>query len=191
MMKPPRRRASRGRSVRRPAPPLSPDMDELLSLLIEVRGTPEALGVWREIREPMEHGMSWRDVEPVMRMIQALSDAGLFSGDERFFLLASVGESVLPTRAREDPRFEEVERAMDAVRAAHGLTDEEEWFLDESPAEYQALAGEWDRIADTQMAAWFASLGEREMAWLVLHNTLEFEARYEEGRVELRGEDLE
>ncbi len=70
MMKPPRRRASRGRSVRRPAPPLSPDMDELLSLLIEVRGTPEALGVWREIREPMEHGMSWRDVEPVMRMIQ-------------------------------------------------------------------------------------------------------------------------
>lgn len=187
----PRRRASRGRSVRRPSPPVSPDMDELLSWLVEVRGTPQALDVWREIREPMWDGMSWRDVEPVMRMIQALSDAGIFSHEQRFFLLASIGDAVLPTRAREDPRFEEVERAMEALRTAHGLTDEEDWMLAESPAEYQALSDEWDRISDAQLAVWYASLGEREMAWLLLHNASEYYARVEEGRVELSDEELE
>lgn len=184
----PHRRASRGRTVRRPTPVLSSDTDELLSLLVEMRGTSKALDVWRAIRDPMWNGMSWREVEPVMRMIQALGDAGVFSDEERFFLLASIGDAVLPTRAREDPRFDEVERAMEDVRTAHGLTDDEEWLLDESPAEYQALAQEWDRIADTQMAAWFASLGEREMAWLRLHNASEFEALFEVGRVELSGE---
>ncbi len=184
----PRRRASRGRTTRRPTPLVSSDTDELLSLLVEVRGTSKALDVWRAIRDPMWNGMSWSEVEPLMRMIQALGDAGVFSDEERFFLLASVADAVMPTRAREDPRFDEVERAMEEVRTAHGLTDEEDWLLAESPAEYQALAQEWDRIADTQMAAWFASLGEREMAWLRLHNASEFETVFEEGRAELMGE---
>ncbi len=160
-------------------------------MLAEVRGTPDALDVWRVLKEPYWTGSSWREVDPIMRMIQAMGDAGLFSRAERFFLLGSLGDAVVPSRASEDPRFPEVEQAMERVRLEHGLGEDEEWLLHEAPDEYRALNDEWCRIADREMSKWFAELGEREMARTMAGDRSLFELRWDEGRRELCGEDDE
>jgi hypothetical protein len=171
---------------RRQAPPPF-DANELLALLAEVRGTPQALDVWHALTEPLWNGGTWRDADPLLRMIQAMGDAGIFSPDERLFLFSSVGDAVMPSRASEDPRFAEVNRAMERLKREHGLGADEAWLLDEAPEEYRALNTEWCRIADEQLAAWWLSLGEREMAWLQVHDEGEWYARHAAGREELMG----
>lgn len=184
MSRPPRRQLRRRR--RRQEPP-APDAYELLTLLAELRGSPEARDVWRLLTDPFWSAGSWRDVDPLLRMIQAMGDAGLFTDEERFFLIGNLGDAVVPSRASEDPRFPEVEREMQRVRDEHGLTEDEDWLLPEAPEGYRALNDEWGRIADREMARWFRELGEQEMAWLLLNDRGEFEARWDAGRRELLG----
>jgi len=125
--------------------------------------------------------------ERVARRIQAMNEQGLFSTRERCFLIASLGDAIEPSRAREDPRFDEVDRAMDRVKREHGLTDEEDWHLDEAPEEYLALDREWRAIAERELAAWFESMGERELAYLIAHDHEALFERLDEGRRELAG----
>ncbi len=178
--------AGRARRRRPDPPPL--DANELLALLAELRGTPEAIDVCHALTEPLWNDASWRDADPLLRMIQAMGDAGIFSPDERLFLFSTVGDAVMPSRASEDPRFTEVDLAMERVKREHGLDDDEDWLLHEAPEEYRMLNAEWCRIADEQLAAWWLSLGEREMAWLQVHDENEWNARHEAGREELLGE---
>jgi hypothetical protein len=182
-------RRPRRRRHRAPAP--RPDLDphELLSILAEVRGTAEAQPVWRELADQFWNGASWRDVDPVMRMIQAMGDAGLFSEAERFFLLGNLSDAVVPSRASEDPRFSEVEEEIERVRSEHGLSEDEDWYLHEASQEYRELNEEWRAIADREMARWYESLGEWEMARLIVRDRVEFESRWDEGRRELFGVD--
>ena len=189
MSRSPRRPPRRRRRAPHHVP--EPDPYELLSLLAEVRGTPDALDVWRVLKAPYESGSSWREVDPIMRMIQAMGDAGVFSRADRFFLLGSLSDAVVPSRASEDPRFHEVEQEMELVRCTHGLTEDDDWYLDEAPPEYRELNDEWCEIADREMARWFESLGEWEMARLLVRDRSAFEARWGEGRRELFGEDDE
>lgn len=178
------------RRRRAPAPPPRLEPYELLSVLAEVRGTAEAQPVWRELADQFWHGASWRDVDPIMRMMQAMGDAGLFSEAERFFLLGNLGDAVVPSRASEDPRFAEVEEEIEQVRREHGLSDDEDWYLHEAPQEYRELNEEWSAIADREMARWFESLEEWELARLIVRDRVEFESRWDEGRRELFGEEV-
>lgn len=77
---------------------------------------------------------------------------------------------------------------MQRLKSEHGLDDDEDWLLHEAPEEYRMLNTEWCRIADEQLAAWWLSLGEREMAWLQVHDEDEWFARHQAGRSELMGE---
>ncbi|MCC6930763.1 MAG: hypothetical protein IT359_17365 [Gemmatimonadaceae bacterium] len=189
MTRPPRRNSRRQlRRHLRPVTP-APDVYEVLNLLAEYRGTPEAQHLLHIIAEPFWSNGSWRELDPLLRMIQAMADAGLFSAEERFFLVGHLSDAVVPSRAREDPRFPEVEREMQQVREEHDLAEGEDWYLPEAPEAYRRLNDEWCRITDQEMAKWFRELGEYEIAWLLVGNQEEFEARWDVGRRELFGID--
>lgn len=161
--------------------PRSSVLEVLLDLLVETRGTPAAAETWRRVTTPFWNRGSWRDAERIMRWVQATCEAGYFSPIEKFYLLASLGDVVALSRARENPRFVEVDRSMDRVKREHGLGDDQDWYLRDAPAEYVALNTQYMALEAQEMADWYASLGEHELAYLIVNDPDRLAARWEVG----------
>lgn len=181
-----KRRPKERRRRRQPAATIPPP-EELLSLIDQHRGTEIAAVALQLLIGPHFGGGDWRDLDPVMRLVQSMADAGIYSTSAKLYLMAQISEAVLPSRANEEPRFAEVDREIEEVKRAHGLGEDDDWFLDDAPAEYVRLSNEWSEIADRQRAAWFAELGEREMARWLRAESPEWMQMWKVGRDELLG----
>ncbi len=76
---------------------------------------------------------------------------------------------------------------MDRVKRAHGLDDDEHWYLDEAPAEWLELNAAWDRRDHALRAAALRDLGEEEPADLLERDPEGFGNRARVGYLEFWG----
>ncbi len=143
------------------------DPEHLIFLLSLRKGRIQAKPVWNAARDPRVVNATWRDAEPVVRMVQRRADAGMFTRDERHYMIANIVERLVETRARENPRFVKREERRAEIRAAHGVECDDDWDLARTPSEYQRLTEQWGASMMKTAAVWLQELGEREMARLM------------------------
>jgi len=164
------------------------DTETLLTMLVEKRGTPGANLVLLLLERPLEDGASWSFIEPVLRRVQAMSHAGLFSPDERFYILACLIDAAMPSRRRLDPPFGSVDATMEAFLDSGGMSLEDDDPIADSADEEERLEEEWKGVERREKSEWLLLLGEPEMARLALDDEEAYDARYLAGLRSLQGE---
>ncbi len=159
----------------------SVDPELLIFLISRQRGRLEAKPLWNALRDPRVTDATWRDGEPIVRLIQRRADAGEFTRDERHYMIGNVVERLVETRARETPRFVKGEERRAEIRAAHGVACDDDWDLSQTPREYQRLTEQWGASMMKTAAVWLQELGEREMARLMRVDPEEYGNHQEAG----------
>ena len=138
-------------------------------------------GIADEIVEPA-------DVTQWASAIQLARDVGAVGATECYALLDIATEAAMGFLTRTDPELCRLAEAMRAIAAADGLSDDEDYYLDEAPAEWLELNRRWDHRFDQLRADLFRRIGEPGMADELLLFPETFEARSQEGRDALLGD---
>lgn len=120
-----------------------------------------------------------------MRLIQAMRDAGALEENEAWHLLYWTLEQMSDQWTATDAELVRLMVAMEAVERQHGLTEDEYFYLDDAPDDFLALSNEWDRRLNVIWAGELTTLGEPEMARLVLTDELHEDPRLARGRASL------
>ena len=122
------------------------------------------------------------DAESWIRVVQRIRNAGEISGAAAYFMMFKFAEQ-LPTKAMEtDPELRDISARIRAIERAHGLGDDESWYVDEGPPEWQDLQQQWSAKVDLMTSELFARVGEKELASA---DYAEVDPQFEAGRKEL------
>ena len=104
------------------------------------------------------------DAEPWIRAVQRIRDAGEISSAAAYFLMFKFAEQ-LPTTAMEtDPTLRDITARIRDIEHAHGLGEDESWFAEEGPPEWQDLQKQWSARVNALTSELFARVGEKELA---------------------------
>jgi hypothetical protein len=87
-----------------------------------------------------------------------------------------------------DPEMMRIQDGIDRVKREHGLGEDEDWYVDEGPAEWQALNADWERRDDEIQRATLRALGHGDLADLMQRDLEEYESRAEAGYYEFWGD---
>lgn len=166
--------------------PSSPEPLDFILLLADTLGEEGALLVVRSVREGIGAG---EDPRPWLRAVQIARDTGVLSADAAHYLFDVFVEEASARQIDRDAELQEASRLMDASRAAHGLADDEDFYVDEGPEDWQAARRRWEARFDQIRAEWFRRIGEQELAAETLFRPDEFMEATERGRLEVLGED--
>lgn len=124
---------------------------------------------------------------PWIRAAQTLADDAQISPNAALYLIERFLESVTMKAAASDPEMLRIEAELDRVRRAHGLAEDEDWYVHEGPPEWQALNEEWNRRDDALRAAKLREVGRDDLATLLERDPEEFEARSTAGHEDFWG----
>lgn len=179
----------RPRSLRRPpatADSRSP-LERLESFLAEP-GDERRHRIFHRIRKDLDDAPV---PGPWIEAARTLRDRGQLSDDAVIYLAEIFTECLLFEAAVNDPELVRIRDAMDDIEADHGLDEDEDWYVDEAPPDWQALSAEWDRRADAIVTAKLRELGFRDLADVRARDMDEWAARADQGYQDLWGMPLD
>ena len=104
------------------------------------------------------------DADPWIRAVQRGREEGSISAAASRFMIFKFAEMTPSVLMKTDPGLADITARIDAIRRAHGLTEDEDWNVDEGPPEWQALQTSWNERCDALMAELFERNGEHELA---------------------------
>lgn len=156
-------------------------LESLLLLISLGKGSHAAVRPWRAFRAPRVPNPTWRDAEPLVRMIREWTDRGQFSRNEAHYMVARIVELLIDTRTAEDPAFVEDEARRAQILEEYGIAQQNDWDRTEQPVEYRLLFELWGARMMRASADWLDELGEREMARLMRVDPEEYAKRQEAG----------
>jgi len=90
-----------------------------------------------------------------------------------------------------DAELRRIGREMQAVERAHGLEEDEAWYIDEAPTDWRALNDEWESRARAAVAAAFRDAGLTELADMHMSSSDEYEERSSAGQDKVFGESAD
>jgi hypothetical protein len=133
------------------------------------------------------------DPAPWLAAARTLSERLIISEDSWYYLAEMFTECLVYRGSAEDPELVGLYAEMQAMERAHGLTEDEHWFIDEAPPEWRALEHAWNQRADAIVNAYLRESGHADAAELRENDRRDYEGRSAKGRTDLWGpdEDLE
>jgi hypothetical protein len=155
----------------------------MLGLLIETAGTEVGREVHAIISDLVAHDHEF--AREMMRLVQAMRDTGALEQNEAWHLLYWTLERMSDQWTQTDAELVRLTAAMVAIERSHGLSDDEDFHLDDAPPDWLALSNQWDRRLNAIWAGEFMTLGESEMARLVITDELHEDPRLADGRASL------
>lgn len=161
--------------------------DDVFLMLINAKGMLEAKLAWNAYRDSRGPDATLHDVEPLARKIQRAADNGTFTRDERHYLIGNLAERKAPLRARELPEFVWLEERLARLCANHVIDPDDDWDFILAPKEYRELCRAREAKLMSIEAEWLESLGETEMARLLVDDANEYLRRQERGWTALFG----
>jgi len=133
-------------------------------------------------RRVLDIVMRTGDADPWIRAVQRLRESGAISAAVARFLIFQFVEMTPSVLMETDPELADISAQIDAIRRAHGLADDEDWYVDEGPPEWQALQQQWNERTDVLMSEIFQRHGEHELASM---NDPSGDPLFEAGRAEM------
>ncbi len=162
-------------------------LDELEHRAIGERLLGELRPRLEKAREKQEQG-SWRDPESAK---EAVTVATILYASRRLSTSQYVYHACAPVGYVYDERLlngeyesdlEAVERGIRDVKTAHGLTEDEDWLLDEGPEEWKKLNKQWEVIVDNKFIDTLREFGLDWIADLKDKDARRFKRLHERGR---------
>ena len=152
--------------------------DRILQI-VEHAGTVRARALMHRMIDEIEGPA---DVPQWASAIQLARDLGAVGATECYALLDIVTEEAVGSLTETDSELRRLTDAMRMIATADGLSDEEDYYVDEAPAEWLELNRQWDQRFDQLRADLFRRIGEPGMADELLLSQETFEDRSREGR---------
>ena len=121
----------------------------------------------------------------VLALIHALYTSRRFSTQEYVYYAAYAVEMVHDGRwiaGAYGGELDPLSEAMDRIRRAHGLKQDEFWPISKGPEEHVALSKRYETILDGKLAECFIDLDLHDLAKLRKSDLAEFNRLYERGR---------
>lgn len=123
-----------------------------------------------------------------MKGVQLLRDTNAITDDAANYLLNLVLDNVMLSFTQTDPELLTLSAELHAIESAYGLGDDEAFVLDSAPPDWLAINARWDHRFDAIRADVLRSVGEDDLARMLIANPDEFDNRTRLGREELIGE---
>lgn len=152
-------------------------LDQVLAFA-DSADTPEGLALLRGMRRAVERGA---DPEPWVRGVQVARDLGVIDDDGACYLVSLLVEDAIGASIDQDATLRSIAAEMDAIERREGLAEDEFYFVNEAPADWQALSHRWDARFDAMQAEHFRRYGEEEMAAQLRLHPAEFRERCDRG----------
>jgi hypothetical protein len=155
--------------------------DRILEIAQHAR-TLRARELMRPIRDEIEGPA---DVPRWAHAIQLARDVGALGAAECHALLDIVTESAMGALTQTDVELRRLDDAMRMIATADGLSEDEDYYVDDAPAEWLALNRQWDHRFDQLHADLFRRIGEPGMADELLLRQKTFAVHSADGRAAL------
>lgn len=124
---------------------------------------------------------------PWIAAARTLAARGDISTNAVYHLVEMFLDGITAHAASNDPEMLRLYGEMDRVKREHGMAEDDDWRVDEGPAEWQALNSAWDRRDDEIRVATLRRMGHDDIADVLEHDPEEFGRREESGRYDLWG----
>lgn len=128
-----------------------------------------------------------RDPGPWIAAARTLAATAVITENASLYLIEIFLETITFHAAATDAELVRIEGEMERIKREHGLTEDEDWYVDEGPEEWQALAAAWDRRDDAIRVAMLRTLGHDEVAELLERDPVGFQERSSAGHQEFWG----
>jgi hypothetical protein len=116
---------------------------------------------------------------------RSVRDSGLVPEDAGLYLVCWQISQM--TERLADTVLSEFDDRLDAIRAAHGLAEDEDWSLADAPPEYRAVNDEYERASDELFVQVLEAHGEHAIASLYRTDRETYDRRDEAGREYFHG----
>jgi hypothetical protein len=163
----------RSRPLRSPASDDRPVLDRVAAMIAE-RSYDRAHRRFGIIRQSV---VDAADIGPWLAAVFTLLSRGTLDEDETAYLLGLFTEPVVEWGSTNDAELVALHERIEEVRKQHGLTEDDDWLLDEMPPERRALEDQWSRRADQLQADAMRRAGGERFADLLEHEPEDFEAQ--------------
>jgi hypothetical protein len=168
--------------------PVEPDLrapiDRLTELLEESDQEERRLMLTDVMRDAENDGTA----DAWVKAVRALESQKRMSADLASFLIIRFVEGTMVQQTQTDSELRRLSDAMEAVERAHGLSEDEAWYVDEGPDEWRALNAEWDARYNAVIVETLRRVGETAFAEAAARHYDEYEILAEPGRRECFGE---
>lgn len=162
-----------------------PPLVRLRSLLVEPEAE-RARQIWRRILEELEETP---EPGPWIAAARTLAAERLISDDAIHYFVEILLQCITGHAASHDAEMLRLYAEIDKVKRAHGLGDDEDWYIDEAPAEWLVLNAAWDARDRQIRVSTLRALGHHDLADLLEHDPDEFHRREGSGCVDVWGVD--
>jgi hypothetical protein len=186
-----RRPTSRRRSRGRSKPPAesgaarSGEAFDLLLALVDAAGSEDVNDYMTFMQSAIESGRTPDEKLAWLRAVQLLRDTNAAEENACTFLLHHLSEMISVSEIDRNARLVELSARIDAIRHDHGLTEDEDWYVDQGPPEWQALNREWEAEFDRQWRSILRRVGEEQLARSVPIPDPAVDEAIEDGRLTL------
>lgn len=126
---------------------------------------------------------------PWIAAARALAAEGVVSADAVFYFAEHFLECITFQAVNHDPEMLRIYAEIDEVKRAHGLRDDEDWYVDDGPAEWQALNKAWDERDHELRVSTLRALGHDDLADVLERDPEEFRGREASGYFDIWGAD--
>lgn len=165
-------------------PDLRPPVERLTELLAE-RDQKERELILSDIMHDAEKDGT---VDAWVKAVRALESEKVMSADLASFLVIRFVERTMVQQTQTDGELRRLGDAMEAVERAHGLSEDDAWYVNEGPDEWRALNAEWDVRHDAVIVETLRRVGETALAEAAARDYDDYEMLTEAGRREFFGE---
>jgi hypothetical protein len=152
---------SRRRIARRPSPSKLLDPKTFVQRLVAELGSDSAKGLVSQAFAIVED--SGKPNRWIFEVKRARERAAI-SPALAHFLIYKLAESAMEQLTVTHPLLSELSAHIELIEREHGLDEDEHWFAQEGPPEWQALNRDWETVFDELMIDIFLLNGERELA---------------------------
>lgn len=128
------------------------------------------------------------DPGPWIAAARTLAATSVITENASLYLVTIFLECITFNAVVTDPEMLRIDAEMARVRRAHGLSEDEDWYVNEGPPEWQALNVDWERRDLEIRVATLRALGQEEVAGWLERAPEEFDERSRAGNREFWGE---
>jgi hypothetical protein len=176
---------------RRLAAPRFDDKRPPLERLASVASEPGAERSHRMMARITDELMQTPEPGPWIAAAHELAARSVITENAALYLAEKFLECITFHSIDHDPEMMRIQDEIDRVKREHGLGEDDDWYLDEGPAEWLALTQDWDRRDFEIRVAMLRALGHGEIAELLAQDADEFNRRSAVGHREFWGDRIE